>query len=88
MRGMEYNHEFKSFNNSWFISNKRGMNHDHRNNTEYIQYCIFSPKNRIVKNNNIYTLPAAWNTPGDLRYHHNKTTFKIALKDELFEEIG
>jgi hypothetical protein len=35
----------------------------------------------------IYSLPAAWNAAGDLRFYQNKTTSKIALKDKLLNEI-
>jgi hypothetical protein len=34
-----------------------------------------------------YSLPAAWNTGGDIRFQQNKITFRIALKDKLLGEI-
>jgi hypothetical protein len=35
----------------------------------------------------IYSLPAAWNAAGNLRFYQNRTTFKIALKDPLLAEL-
>ncbi len=35
----------------------------------------------------LYSLPAAWNAAGNIKYQHNKTTFKIELKYNLLEEI-
>jgi hypothetical protein len=32
-------------------------------------------------------LPAAWNAAGDIRFHQNRTTFKIALKEQLLAEM-
>jgi hypothetical protein len=36
----------------------------------------------------LYSPPAAWYAAGDLRSQQNKTTFKIALKDKLMEEVS
>jgi hypothetical protein len=36
----------------------------------------------------LYSLPAAWNDACDIRFQHNRLTFKIALKDKLLEDIN
>jgi hypothetical protein len=36
----------------------------------------------------LYALPSAWNDAGDIRFQHNRITFKIALKDKLLEDIN
>ncbi len=40
------------------------------------------------RRNPLVSLPFAWNElPDELRFQHNRTTFKIALNDYLFEKI-
>jgi hypothetical protein len=50
----------------------------------------FIPFIRIeqFRRNPIISLPTAWNELRDeLRFQHNRTTFKIALEDYLFEQM-
>jgi hypothetical protein len=35
----------------------------------------------------LYSLPEEWNKHNDMRYQNNKTTFKWALRAQLFDEI-
>jgi hypothetical protein len=35
----------------------------------------------------LYSLPEEWNKHNDVRYQNNKTTFKWALRAQLFDEI-
>ena len=67
----------KIFNVKWGMTSER-------NRDEYI---LPAPRIELFKKIPIYSLPAAWNAAGDLWYHQNKTTFKIALKDKLFHDI-
>jgi hypothetical protein len=40
------------------------------------------------RRNPLVSLPFAWNElPDELCFQHNRTTFKIALNDYLFEQI-
>jgi hypothetical protein len=45
------------------------------------------PRLEMFKRIPLCSLPAAWNTAGDIRFQQNKTTFRIALKDKLLGEI-
>jgi hypothetical protein len=45
------------------------------------------PRIEFFKKIPLYSLPAAWNAAGTLRFYHNRITFKIALKDKLLSEI-
>jgi hypothetical protein len=43
--------------------------------TKIIPY--LTPELTYLKKTTIYSLPAAWNAAGDLRFYQNKTTFKL-----------
>jgi hypothetical protein len=42
----------------------------------------------IVKRLPIYSMAALWNRAGTITYHHNRVTFQIALRDELFNSLN
>jgi hypothetical protein len=83
MHGIEYNYAPKSFNDTWTKTNQRENGHNLRNYNDYI---LLAPRIEFFKKIPLYSLPAAWNAAGDIRFHNNRTTFRIALKDKLFEE--
>ncbi len=60
------------------------MGHELRNDNDYF---LPLPRIEMFKKIPIYSLPAAWNAAGNLRYYQNRTTFKIALKDQLLAEL-
>jgi hypothetical protein len=60
------------------------MGHNLRNENEYL---LPHPRIEFFKKIPIYSLPAAWNAAGNLRFYPNRTTFKIALKDQLLAEL-
>ena len=35
----------------------------------------------------MYALPSAWNIAGNITLQGNKTTFKLALRNQHFEEL-
>jgi hypothetical protein len=85
MHSIDYNYAPSSFRDIWVKNNTRDMDHDLRNRDEYS-----IPFIRIeqFRRNPIISLPTAWNELRDeLRFQHNRTTFKIALEDYLFEQM-
>jgi hypothetical protein len=55
-----------------------------RNDDDYL---LPHPRLEFFKKIPIYSLAAKWNAAGVLRFYQNRTTFKIALKDHLLNEI-
>ncbi len=62
----------------------RNTGHILRNDDDYL---LPHPRAEFFKKIPIYSLAAAWKAAGLLRFYQNKTTFKIALKDHLLNEI-
>jgi hypothetical protein len=83
MHEIEYNYTPWSFNSTW-IKNQLDVGHELRNNNEYV---LPAPQIEFFKKIPLYSLPAAWNAAGNLRFYNNITTFKIALKNKLFEDM-
>jgi len=52
------------------------------------QYMLPVPRIELFKRLTMYSLPTEWNSAGDHRYYDNKTTFRHALRDKLFEELS
>jgi hypothetical protein len=84
MHSVEFNYAPSTFNNTWTKNNERNMEIELRNNDEYV---LPHPRIEFFKKIPLYSLPAAWNAAGTLRFYHNRITFKIALKDKLLSEI-
>jgi hypothetical protein len=75
-----------SFNQVWQISNNiREHDHELRNKNMY-----HLPNRRIerFKKSPLYQLPLCWDALDKTKYHQNKTTFTIALKDKLIEDLN
>jgi hypothetical protein len=45
------------------------------------------PRIELFKRSSLYSLPYEWNKLGGNRYQQNKTTFRVAIKNTIFEEI-
>jgi hypothetical protein len=84
MHSVEFNYAPSTFNNTWTKNNERKIEIELQNNDEYV---LPHPRIEFFKKNLLYSLPAAWNAAGTLRFYHNRITFKIALKDKLLSEI-
>ncbi len=84
MHSIEYNYAPKAFMNTWFKNNDRNTGHALRNDNEFV---LPHPRIELFKKIPLYSLPAAWNAAGNIKYQHKKTTFKIELKYNLLEEI-
>ncbi len=84
MHSITYNYAPQTFANTWIKINDRNTGHNYEM-TRTI-YCLTRELN-LKKKIPIYSLASAWNDAGVLRFYQNKTTFKIALKDHLLNEI-
>ena len=84
MHSIEYNYNLPSFENVWPKNNARNINHELRNANEFYLPPIHK---EIFRKSPLYSLPHTWNTLGPVKFHTNRTTFKIALTDELFDTL-
>jgi hypothetical protein len=84
MHSIEFNYAPSAFANTWTKNNERNIGHELRNENDYV---LPYPRIEFFKKIPIYSLPAAWNAAGDLRFYQNRTTFRIALKDQLLAEL-
>jgi hypothetical protein len=50
-------------------------------------YQLPHPRIEFFKKSPKYQLPLCWNELDETKYHQNKTTFTIALKDKFIEEL-
>jgi len=85
MHAVAYGYAPSSFRNVWTVNESRDLNYELRNRD------IFSiPPVRIelFRKIPLYSLPNEWNNlVENIRLQHNRTTFKIALTDYLFENL-
>jgi hypothetical protein len=84
MHSITYNYAPQTFANTWIKNNDRNTGHNLRNDEDYL---LPHPRVEFFKKIPIYSLASAWNDAGVLRFYQNRTTFKIALKDHLLNEI-
>jgi hypothetical protein len=84
MHSIEYNYAPRAFVNTWTKNSDRNIGHALRNENDF---ALPTPRIEFFKKIPIYSLPAAWNEAGDIRFYQNRTTFRIALKDKLLSEI-
>ncbi len=66
-----------------WINSERKMGHALRNENDYL---LPHPRNESLKKIPIFSLLAAWNAGGNLRFYHNRITFKVAQKEQLLAE--
>ncbi len=86
MHSVVYRYCPSSFYQAWQINNDiREHDHELRNQNMY-----HLPNHRIelFKRSPLYQLPLCWNALNKTKYHQNKTTFTIALKDKLIEDLN
>ena len=69
---------------TWIKNNERQHDHNLRNDNDYM---LPNPRLEQFKRFPIYSLPFKWNQAGVVTLYENKTTFRIALKGLLFEEV-
>jgi hypothetical protein len=79
-----YGYAPKSFNNTWIKNNQREIQHNLRNNDDFM---LPMARIELYKKIPMYSLPLAWNAVGDIRFQQNKTTFRWGLKEKLLNEL-
>ena len=84
MHSIYYNYAPKSFNNVWVKKEERLGDYNLRNDDLFM---LPLPRIELFKRLTFYSLPAEWNSAGELIYYENKITFKHALREKLFEEL-
>ncbi len=85
MHSYEYGYAPKAFENVWTKNNDRSLIYELRNNNDYI---VPHPRVEIFKKSPLYYLPLLWNNLNDNKYQPNPYTFKIAMKNHLFNSIN
>jgi hypothetical protein len=73
-----------SFDNTWITHAHAQPDLNLCNANEFI---LPNPRTEHFKKSPLYALPLTWNTAGDITSHTNRTTFKIAAKNMLFDEL-
>jgi hypothetical protein len=86
MHSIAFNYAPASFSETWAKNETRNNDYQLRNDDLFILPTLRIELFRKVP---LYSLPLAWNELSDsLRYQHNRTTFKIALLDSLFDSLS
>jgi len=82
MHSVHYNYAPKLFSGVWPKNDTRNINQQLCNSD---QYTIPRPNTSSFTRFPLTSLPIAWNNAGNFKYHSNRTTFKIFLKNELLQ---
>jgi hypothetical protein len=86
MHTIAYDYAPKTFANTWTKNNARNTGHDLRNQDYFTLPLVRIESFRKFP---IYSLASEWNSLGDnIRLLRNRTTFKIALMDELINSMA
>jgi hypothetical protein len=83
MHAIEYRYNIDS-NNIWTKNIARNLPQDLRNTDMYVLPFV---RIKQIRKFLLYSFPKLWNDLGNSRFQHNRTTFKIALTNELFDSI-
>jgi hypothetical protein len=85
MHAITYNYAPSSFANIWELNMNRNPEITLRNSQ---LYTLPNPRIELFKKSPLHSLPKTWNDLNEtIRLQHNKTTFLIALKEYLLEQI-
>jgi hypothetical protein len=85
MHSIAYEYAPPTFNNTWIRNNARNVGHDLRNQDYFTLPAVRIESYRKFP---LYALANEWNKLGDnIRLQHNRTTFKIALMDEIISTL-
>jgi hypothetical protein len=86
MHSITYDYAPLTFANTWAKNNTRDTGHDLRNQDFFTMPLVRVDSFRKFP---LYALPNEWNRLGDnIRLQHNRTTFKIALMDEIISSLN
>jgi hypothetical protein len=84
MHAIKYNYCLESFSNTWQTNAQRNPALALRNADDFALPVV---QREILRKSPLYSLPAAWNSLGDVKLQPNRCTFKIALQYELIESL-
>ena len=84
MHSIVYEYAHESFAGTWTRNVNRFTEHNLRNNDDFT---LPAPHYENFKKYPLYSFPYAWNNLGDVKFQRNKTTFRISLTDQLFEQL-
>ena len=85
MHSIEYGYGPISFFETWQKNHQRNQNLNLRNADDFY---LPAPKYDFFKRIPVYSLPNEWNNLAEeIKYQFNRTTFKIAVKSHLSEQI-
>ncbi len=86
MHSIAYEYAPSTFDNMWIKNNARNVGHNLRNH-DY--FCLPAVRIEVYRKFPLYALANEWNKLGDnIRLQQNRTTFKIALMDELISTLA
>jgi hypothetical protein len=91
MHSINFQYAPKAFTNIWTKNGSRqgdlnqNLNLNLRNDN---LFKIPAPRIELFKRMTLYSLPLEWNSSGNLMFYENQLTFKLALREQLFEEIA
>jgi hypothetical protein len=74
MHAIKYDYGPVSFQNTWQLNNERNLNYNLRNLAEF---AIVPPRFEGFTKFPLYSFPSTWNNLDDVKFHRNRTTFKI-----------
>jgi hypothetical protein len=80
MHSIIYNYSPKSFKGIWTTNREQTQIYELRNND---QLTLPYPRIELFNRLPLYTLPLLWNQLDAIKLQHNRTTFKIALREKL-----
>ena len=84
MHSVVHNYAPISFIDVWDLNANRPNNYNLRNDNDFT---LPNPRIEQFKRLPIYSLPLEWNMAGNLIYYENRTTFRMALRNQLFAEL-
>jgi len=85
IHSVEYGYGLPTFMNCWIKNGIRNQNLNLRNADDYY---ILNPRVDSFKNIPLYSFALEWNNLAkEIKYQYNRITFKIALKEHLFNSM-
>ena len=84
MHSVYNNYAPVSFSNIWTKNNDREQQYELRNENNFL---LPRPRFEGFKKYPLYSFAKTWNESGDLRLYSNPITFKIALRNQLLEQL-
>jgi hypothetical protein len=86
MHSIAYEYAPVTFASTWVKNNTRNIGHDLRNQDFFSMPLVRIESFRKFP---LYALASEWNKLGDnIRLQHNRTTFKIALMDDIISSLN